>query len=240
LVVSVGTSGYAYKEWKGTFYPADLPADGMLRWYAGRLRAVEINNTFYRMPSEKVLLGWAAEVPDGFTFVLKASQRITHRKRLKDAGEELAYFLRTANVLGPKLGPTLFQLPPNLKKDLPRLRDFLALVPRGWRAALEFRHASWLDDEVFDALKAHNAALCIADADPEEGETDPLVIPTVATADWGYLRLRRAAYQPADLARWAATITSQAWGDAYVFFKHEDAGAGPKLAAEFTALLPSG
>lgn len=236
--IAVGTSGYAYKEWKGSFYPADLPADGMLRFYGSRFRAVEINNTFYRMPTEKVLVAWAADVPDGFTFVLKASQRITHRKRLKDAGEEVAYFLKTANVLGPKLGPTLFQLPPNLKKDLPRLQEFLGHVPEIWRAAFEFRHASWFDDEVFAALKGHNAALVIADTDPEEGETDPLVVPTVATADWGYLRLRRAAYQAADLKRWAGTITSQRWHDAFVFFKHEEAGAGPKLADAFTAELP--
>ncbi len=237
--IAVGTSGYAYKEWKGSFYPADLPADGMLKYYGQRFGAVEINNTFYRMPTEKILVGWAAEVPDGFTFVLKASQRITHRKRLKEAGEELAYFLRTANVLGPRLGPTLFQLPPNLKKDLPRLADFLALVPRTWRAAFEFRHATWLDDEVFETLREHNAALVIAETDREEGETDPLVIPTVATADWGYLRLRRAGYAKGDLERWAATVSAQPWKDAFVFFKHEEAGAGPKLAAEFTALLPS-
>jgi len=238
--IAVGTSGYAYKEWKGSFYPADLPADGMLRFYGSRFSAVEINNTFYRMPTEKVLVGWAADVPDGFTFVLKASQRITHRKRLKDAGEEVAYFLRTANVLGPKLGPTLFQLPPNLKQDLPRLVDFLSHIPDTWRAAFEFRHASWLDDEVFAALKARNAALVIADTDPEEGETEPLRIPAVATADWGYLRLRRAEYTKADLERWATTITSQPWKDAFVFFKHEEAGAGPRLAEEFRALLPSG
>jgi len=239
--IAVGTSGYAYKEWKGSFYPADLPADGMLRYYGERFGAVEINNTFYRMPSEKVLLAWAAEVPDGFTFVLKASQRITHRKRLKDAGEEVAYFLRVANVLGPKLGPTLFQLPPNLKKDLPRLVDFLALVPRTWRAALEFRHPSWFDDEVFAVLKSHNAALCVADTDrAEEGDKEALVVPFVATADWGYLRLRRAEYAKPDLLRWAKQVTSQPWSEAFVFFKHEEAGAGPKLAAEFTALLPSG
>ena len=236
--IAVGTSGYAYKEWKGSFYPADLPADGMLRFYGSRFRTVEINNTFYRMPTEKVVVGWAADVPDGFTFVLKASQRITHRKRLKDAGEELAYFLKTANVLGPKLGPTLFQLPPNLKKDLPRLQDFLGHVPETWRAAFEFRHASWFDDEVFAALKTHNAALVIADTDPEEGEAEPLVVPTVATADWGYLRLRRAEYKKADLVRWAKTVTSQPWTDAFVFFKHEEAGAGPKLADAFTAELP--
>jgi len=238
--IAVGTSGYAYKEWKGSFYPADLPADGMLRFYGERFKAVEINNTFYRMPTEKVLVAWAADVPDGFTFVLKASQRITHRKRLKDAGEEMAFFLRTANVLGPKLGPTLFQLPPNLKKDLPRLAEFLTLVPRTWRAAFEFRHASWFDEEVFAALKDHNAALCVADTDPEEGEAEPLTVPTVATADWGYLRLRRAEYRKPHLERWAKTIAAQPWRDAFVFFKHEEAGAGPKLAAEFTALLPSG
>jgi len=236
--IAVGTSGYAYKEWKGSFYPVDLPADGMLRFYGSRFGAVEINNTFYRMPTEKVLLGWAADVPDGFTFVLKASQRITHRKRLKDAGEEVAYFLKTANVLGPRLGPTLFQLPPNLKKDLPRLVDFLSHVPDTWRAAFEFRHASWLDDEVFAALRARNAALVVADTDPEEGETEPLVIPTLATADWGYLRLRRAGYTNSDLQRWAGTIREQPWKDAFVFFKHEEAGAGPRLVDEFTALLP--
>ena len=236
--IAVGTSGYAYKEWKGSFYPADLPADGMLHFYGSRFSTVEINNTFYRMPTEKVVVGWAADVPDGFTFVLKASQRITHRKRLKDAGDEVAYFLKTANVLGPKLGPTLFQLPPNLKKDLPRLQEFLGHLPETWRAAFEFRHASWFDDEVFAALKGHNAALVIADTDPEEGETEPLVVPTVATADWGYLRLRRTEYKKADLERWAKTVTSQSWKDAFVFFKHEEAGAGPKLADAFTAELP--
>ena len=238
--IAVGTSGYAYKEWKGFFYPADLPTDGMLRYYGERLTTVEINNTFYRMPKEKVLLDWAAVVPDGFRFVLKASQKITHFKRLKDVGGEVEYFLRVATVLGPKLGPTLFQLPPNLKKDLPRLTDFLALIPRTWRAALEFRHASWFDDDTFAALKEHNAALCVADTDPgAEGGTEALEVPFVATADWGYLRLRRAGYAKPDLERWAGRVTSQAWSDAFVFFKHEDAGAGPKLAAEFTALLPT-
>jgi uncharacterized protein YecE (DUF72 family) len=238
--IAVGTSGYAYKEWKGSFYPAGLPSDGMLRFYGERFTTVEINNTFYRMPSEKVLVAWAADVPDSFTFVLKASQRITHRKRLKDAGDELSYFLRVATVLGPKLGPTLFQLPPNLKKDLPRLVDFLSLVPRTWRAAFEFRHATWFDDEVYAALRSHNAALCLADVDPaEEGEKEALQVPFVTTADWGYLRLRRASYGTPDLKRWAERVASQPWGEAFVFFKHEDEGAGPRLAADFTALLPS-
>ena len=237
--IAVGTSGYAYKEWKGSFYPADLPADGMLRFYGSLFGAVEINNTFYRMPTEKVLVGWAGDVPDDFTFVLKASQRITHRKRLKEAGEEVAYFMKTATVLGRKLGPTLFQLPPNLKKDLPRLTEFLSHIPDTWRAAFEFRHASWFDDETYAALKGHNAALVIADTDPEEGEAEPLQVPTVATADWGYLRLRRAGYQKADLERWADTVESQGWREAFVFFKHEDEGAGPELVEAFTALLPT-
>lgn len=230
--VAVGTSGYAYKEWKGSFYPADLKADEMLRFYGTQFRTVEINNTFYRMPSEKLLLGWSQQVPDGFTFVLKASQRITHQKRLKDANEEVGYFLRTASVLGEKLGPTLFQLPPNFKKDLGRLKDFLALLPRRWRAALEFRHASWYDDEVYEALRAHNAALCAADTDEEDAKL-------VATADWGYLRLRRMAYDETQLRGWAERIGQQSWADAFVYFKHEDEATGPKLAAQFIQLLPS-
>lgn len=228
--ILTGTSGYAYKEWKGHFYPADLPADEMLRFYGERLEAVEINNTFYRMPKEKVLLDWAAQVPDGFTFVLKASRRITHIKRLKDVGEEVRYLLQTANVLGKKLGPTLFQLPPNFKKDVPRLTDFLALIPKTWRAALEFRHESWFDDETYAVLRAHDAALVCSDEDEEK---EP---PFVSTASWGYLRLRRGSY---DLSAWAKRVGDQPWSDAFVFFKHEEEGAGPKMAAEFTALLPT-
>ena len=162
MIVLAGTSGFSYKEWKGSFYPEKQPADEMLSFYASRFSTVEINATFYRMPTEKQLLSWAGQVPDTFTFVLKAPQRITHHKRLVDAAEEVAYFLKTATVLGPRLGPTLFQLPPNLKKDLDRLLTFLALIPRGWRAAMEFRHPSWFDDDVFGALREHNVALCIA------------------------------------------------------------------------------
>ena len=224
--MAVGTSGFAYKEWKGSFYPEDLPAAGMLAFYASRFPAVEINNTFYRMPTEKVLLQWAAQVPDGFTFVLKASQRITHHARLRDADELVEYFTRTASTLGPKLGPTLFQLPPNMKKDVGRLREFLALLPRRWRAAFEFRHASWFDDEIYAALRETNAALCVADTDDGEGQVVP-------TADWGYLRLRREAYDDAALAAWAERVASQPWTEALVFFKHEDEGAGPRLAARF-------
>jgi len=232
--VQVGTSGYAYKEWKGTFYPADLKADAYLPFYAGRFGTVEINNTFYRMPTEKVLLQWAEQVPDGFTFVLKASQKITHRKRLKECGEDLQYFLRTANVLGARGGPTLFQLPPNMKKDLPRLQDFLTLLPNTWRAAFEFRHASWFDDDVFGLLKAHNAALVAAETSPEESE---LVVPFVPTADWGYLRLRQVVYERPALRAWADRIRGAPWTEAFVFFKHEDEGTGPRLAAEFLEIL---
>lgn len=235
MKVAVGTSGFAYKEWRGTFYPADLKESEFLAFYAGRLGAVEINNTFYRMPKESLLADWASRVPEHFTFVLKAPQKITHMKRLKDAGEEVGYFLRTANVLGPRLGPTLFQLPPNLKQDLPRLRDFLALIPRTWRAAFEFRHPSWLADGTHALLREHGAALVCAEMDP--AESDAAAPPLVATASWGYLRLRKGDYSAADLASWAERIATQPWDAAFVFFKHEDAGTGPRLAAEFGSIV---
>jgi len=223
--VLAGTSGFSYKEWKGSFYPEDLPAEEMLAYYSARLPAVEINNTFYRMPKPSMLEGWAAQVPAEFRFILKASQRITHRKRLKEAGDEVAYFFQTASTLGERLGPTLFQLPPNLKKDLPRLEAFLEVLPPRAPAAFEFRHASWFEDDVFGALRAKGAALCVA-------EDEELATPLVATADWGYLRLRRQDYDDAAVAGWAEKVRAQAWTEAFVFFKHEDAGSGPKLAAE--------
>ncbi len=229
--VRAGTSGFSYKEWKGAFYPEDLAPAGMLRYYAERLRAVEINNTFYRMPKPALLEGWAAEVPADFRFVLKASQRITHHKRLKEAAAEVAYFFRVAVTLGERLGPALFQLPPNLKKDLPRLEAFLATIPEDRSAAFEFRHASWFEEDVFEALRSKGAALCIA-------EDEDLATPLVATADWGYLRLRRQDYAEADVAAWAERIRAQKWSEAYVFFKHEDAGSGPKLAAQLQGLFP--
>jgi uncharacterized protein YecE (DUF72 family) len=224
--LAVGTSGYAYKEWKGTFYPEKLPQYEMLRYYGTQFSTVEINNTFYRMPRESVLVNWSGQVPDGFRFVLKASQRITHQKRLQDVSEELSYFLKTATILGSKLGPTLFQLPPNFKKDLPRLAAFLDLLPQRWQAALEFRHASWHDDETYQTLRQHGVALCAADTDEEAGRV-------VATADWGYLRLRRTQYEAADLDRWVMAVREQPWQEAFVYFKHEDAGTGPKLAQAF-------
>lgn len=228
----VGTSGFSYKEWKGSFYPADLPVARMLGYYAERLPAVEINNTFYRMPTESLLGKWAAEVPETFTFVLKAPQRITHQKRLREAGEDVAHFFAIAATLGPRRGPVLFQLPPYLRSDLPRLRDFLALLPPGGRAAFEFRHESWFDDEVYQALRDGGAALCVSDTD-EEGRPAPLV----STAGWGYLRLRRPDYGAAELAGWAERIRAQPWSDAFVFFKHEQEGKGAALATALLGLL---
>jgi uncharacterized protein YecE (DUF72 family) len=225
-----GTSGFSYKEWKGSFYPEDLPDSEMLRFYSSRLPAVEINNTFYRMPRASLLESWAEQVPDGFSFALKASQQITHRKRLKDAGESVLYFLQVATTLGDRLGPVLFQLPPNLKKDLPRLKDFLAGLPRSFRAAFEFRHASWFDDEVFGALSEAGAALCWA-------EDEELATPHQSTAGWGYLRLRRQDYGEEEVRAWADRILGQPWSDAYVFFKHEDEGTGPRLAAKLREIL---
>jgi uncharacterized protein YecE (DUF72 family) len=231
MQILVGTSGWSYKEWKGSFYPTGLPTDDMLRHYAERFPTVEINNSFYRIPKEKVLLEWAAQVPAGFRFVLKASRRITHINRLGDEDGSLGYFLRTVNVLGERLGPTLFQCPPSLRKDIGRLREFLTLVPRTWRAALEFRHGSWFDDEVYEALHAHDVALVAVD---EDEETTPLV----PTASWGYLRLRRTGYGDDELEAWVERIESQPWREAFVFLKHdEEGGTGPEAAVRLVAMV---
>jgi uncharacterized protein YecE (DUF72 family) len=227
--VRVGTSGYSYKEWKGPFYPEKLPAKAYLRYYGSRFSTVEINNTFYRMPTEKLVSAWAAEVSEGFVFALKAPQRITHIARLKDAGGPTEAFVRVAQTLGPRLGPLLFQLPPFLRKDVALLRTFLESAPKGPRYAFEFRHASWFDDEVWGVLRAHGASLCVA-----EGET--LESPLVATADWGYVRLRRNAYPDEVLAGWAAKIRAQPWKDAFVFLKHDD-GDAPSVAARLMTHL---
>jgi uncharacterized protein YecE (DUF72 family) len=224
----VGTSGYSYKEWVGSFYPEKQPAAGMLRFYGERFRTVEINNTFYRAPSAGMLQKWAGEVPETFRFVLKAPKRITHEKKLADVDDAVGYLLEVSKTLGEKRGPFLFQLPPFFGKDVPRLKDFLARLGAA-PAALEFRHVSWFDDEVYDALRAHGAALCLAETD--EGEA-----PFVATAPWGYLRLRREDYGDAELAAWVERVKSQAWETAYVFFKHEDEGQAPRLAARFLEL----
>ena len=228
----VGTSGYNFPEWKGTFYPAKIKPTEMLPYYAGRLSTVEINYTFYRMPTAKTVAGWNAAVPDRFTFVLKTPQRITHMARLRDVDDPLRFFTETVRPLGPKLGPILVQLPPNFKQDLARLKDFLTLFPADLRCAFEFRNASWFADATYEALRAANAALCIADT--EDGHT-----PLQATADFGYFRLRDEGYQETDLETWAKQIAElgKPWTEAFVFFKHEESGEGPKLAQRFAALF---
>jgi len=222
--VFVGTSGYNYPEWRGTFYPEKFSTDKMLAYYAERFPTVEINYTFYRMPTEKLLAGWSAGTPASFSFTLKAPRRITHDSKLQRCEELLEVFCRTARTLGPKLATLLFQLPPTFKKDAPVLRAFLKLLPEGTRAALEFRHASWFDTEVFDALRSRNIALCVADS-------EKLHAPVEITADYAYFRLRDEGYQQADIERWAGTIRAlQDVADAFVYFKHEEQGLGPEFA----------
>ena len=221
--ILAGTSGYSYKEWLGHFYPQKLPANEMLRYYGERFATVEINNTFYRMPAEGMLSRWCSEVPADFTFTLKAPRRITHDMRLRDAQSAVAAFAGRAAAMGDKLGVLLFQLPPFLKKDLPRLRDFLDVLPPGTPAAFEFRNASWQDDEVYDMLRARGAMLCVTDT--EEGDT-----PFVATAECGYVRLRRTHYEERELAAWAERIAAQPLTCAYVYFMHEDEALGCRFA----------
>jgi uncharacterized protein YecE (DUF72 family) len=224
----IGTSGYSYAEWKGNFYPEKTAAKDMLRFYAGKFPTVEINNTFYKMPKADLLTGWAEQVPEHFSFAIKAPQKITHIRRLKECAELLTYLFGVVDVLGARLGPLLFQLPPNFKKDVPRLKAFFEAMPERRRVAFEFRHASWFDDEVFETLRGERAALCVADTGEEP------VAPLVATTDWGYLRLRREEFSDAELRDWARRIAEQPWSDAYVFLKHEEEGKGPQLAARLT------
>ena len=226
----MGTSGYNYPEWRGSFYPEKLRAAAMLPFYAERFSTVEINATFYQMPTATTLAGWDRATPSSFVFTLKAPQRITHMRRLHDVDELVRLFCDTARTLGPKLGPLLFQLPPNFARDRDRLADLLVLIPPGLRCALEFRHPSWFADDVYELLRARNAALCIADT--EEGTT-----PDVTTASWGYLRLRDAGYSDADLEAWARRATRAPWADAYVYFKHEETARGPALADRFRVQL---
>jgi uncharacterized protein YecE (DUF72 family) len=218
-----GTSGYSYKEWLGHFYPEKLHPNEMLRYYAERFETVEINNTFYRMPSEKVLAQWAVETSERFTFTLKAPKRITHEQRLKESESSVAEFLRRCDTLGDKLGPILFQLPHFLKKDVPRLRDFLALLGTGRRVAFDFRNDTWRDDDVYDALRERGAMFCVTDN--EEGET-----PYVVTAECGYVRLRRTHYDEAELREWAERIAGRGLDCTYVYFMHEDEALGCRFA----------
>jgi uncharacterized protein YecE (DUF72 family) len=227
MKLHVGTSGYSYKEWKGNFYPEDLPAKEMLSYYSRRLPAVEINNTFYRLPQASMIENWKAQVPARFRFSIKASQRITHIKRLNNVADETKYLLETVALLEKRLGVVLFQLPPNMKKDSGRLKAFLDLLPADTRAAFEFRHETWLDDEVFGLLRQKDCALVVSDTDEK-----PLT-EIISTASWGYLRLRRTSYDENDLVNWLQRVREQKWKDAFVFFKHEDEGVGPKLAAGF-------
>jgi len=226
----IGTSGYSYKPWKGTFYPEDLPARQMLRYYGERFRAVEINSTFYGVPKASILEGWAGAVPADFQFALKAPRQITHVRKLHDACDLVSHLLEVAGALTERRGPLLFQLPPASKKDVTRLRAFLASLPLQHRAAFEFRHPSWFDDEIFGLLRQHQAALCIAEA---EGD---LQVPFVSTADWGYVRLRLSDYSDVDLKTWLTRVREQGWKDAFVFFKHEDEGKGPQMAKRFLEL----
>jgi uncharacterized protein YecE (DUF72 family) len=230
MQVLIGTSGFSYPAWRGGFYPEKLPETKMLGYYAGHFRAVEINNSFYRMPSAEVLARWAGETPPEFHFALKSPRRITHDKRLLDVASAIERLVEASRSLGDKRGPILFQLPPNMKKDLARLDEFLAALPAELTAAVEFRHESWFADDVYTCLRTRKAALCIA-------ESEEIATPVEATADWGYLRLRREDYDDAMVAAWGARIKAQGWSQAYVFFKHEDTGKGPIAAARLHELM---
>ena len=223
-----GTSGYSFKEWKGSFYPADLKSDQLLSFYATKFPTLEINNSFYQLPKEHILLEWASQVPEQFTFSLKASRRITHFTRLKAESESLVGFLlKNTSVLGDRLGPILFQLPPNLKKDIERLKTFLGYLPLDRRYAFEFRHESWFDDETFSVMRDRDIALCVS-------ESAELACPVVSTATWGYLRLHKLDYSTSELESWAKCVGSQAWNEAYVYFKHDEgAGSGPPAVEAF-------
>jgi uncharacterized protein YecE (DUF72 family) len=228
MKLHAGTSGFAFKEWKGSFYPSDLKDDAMLGYYASKFPTVEINNTFYRLPKEAVLQAWGAQVPEPFTFAIKASQRITHYARLKpESASAVEFLLKNTSSLAGRLGPILFQLPPNLKKDIDRLRSFLEMLPADRRYTIEFRHESWFEDDVFAALRERNIPLCIT-------EQPEFAAPVVSTATWGYARLHRFDYDATMLSEWAKRIAGQPWNEAYVFFKHDEGiGSGPPAVGAF-------
>ena len=224
-MIFVGTSGYNYPEWKGSFYPQTLAAAKMLPYYAERFRTVEINYTFYRMPTPALVAGWAAQVSSDFKFTLKAPRRITHDRRLKGVADSLQSFCAAAAALGPQLGALLFQLPPSLRKDTSLFDGFLETLPSPICAAFEFRHDSWLDQEIFTRLRSRNLALCIADSEQR-------TTPVMATANYAYLRLRDEGYTEVHIAEWASRVSELATRcqDVYVYFKHEDQGKGPEFA----------
>ena len=228
----IGTSGFQYSEWKGNFYPEDLSAAKMLPFYAERLSTTEINYTFHRIPALKTIDNWKALTPTQFRFALKAPQKITHWSKLRECADTLRYFQDVTGALGDKLGPVLFQLPPNFKKDTLVLGDFLNGLPTGMRAAFEFRHESWFAEDVYEVFRANNVALCL-------NETAEFAAPKIVTADFGYLRLRREDYDTPMIEQWVAFVKQQEtkWGEAFVYFKHEEAGLGPKFAQQMMALL---
>ena len=228
-----GTSGYGYKEWKGNFYPDKISPKEMLRFYAERFQTVEVNNTYYRLPTGGVLASWAEQVPDDFIFAFKAPRKITHLKRLRNVGEETGYLFRSLSILERKLGPVLFQFPKSFPADRLVLEAFLDLIPGRMSCAFEFRSPSWGQAEILDLLREKDHSLCAADTDENPAEE------IISTASWGYLRLRRSAYADADLSLWLEKILSQKWEKAFVFFKHEDEALGPKLADRFQKLADS-
>ncbi len=230
----LGTSGFQYAEWKGTFYPEDLPAAKMLPFYAEHFSTTEVNYTFHRIPSAKTVENWTRLTPDGFRFALKAPQKVTHFAKLRNCADTVDYFYEVVSGLGERLGPVLFQLPASFKKDAPLLAEFTAHLPPSLRAAFEFRSETWLNEEIFEILRQRNCALCLAD-------TEKLSAPVVMTADWSYYRLRREDYQPADVKRWAETIRekSSSHAEVFVYFKHEESGMGPKLAKQLQQFFPA-
>jgi uncharacterized protein YecE (DUF72 family) len=229
--IHVGTSGFAHKEWKGKFYPEKLPSKDMLRFYAERLNTVEINNTFYHMPKESVLMSWSEQVPDDYVFSLKAPQVITHVKRLKNVFEETEYLFKALSVLDRKLGPVLFQFPKSFYADQLALENFLGLIPGAMACTFEFRNPSWFDAGITDLLRKKGCSLCIADTDENPAQV------IISTAPWGYLRLRRSDYTEADLSQWLEKILSQKWERAFVYFKHEDEAKGADIAMHFQELV---
>ncbi len=230
MKIYVGTSGFAHKEWKGKFYPEKIAPQDMLRFYAERLKTVEINNTFYHMPKESVLTSWAGKVPDDFVFALKAPQVITHIKQLRNVFEQTEYLFKALSVLDRKLGPLLFQFPKSFSADRTALADFLPLIPGNSACAFDFRSPTWLDEEILDLLRQKGCSWCLEDTDENP------VREIINTAPRGYLRLRRSAYTETELSQWMERILSQKWERAFVFFKHED---GPEMAMRFQELIDS-
>ena len=232
-MIYVGTSGYSYKEWKGSFYPENIPAKEMLSFYASHFQSVELNNTFYRLPQKSMIESWKAQVPDNFRFTMKASQLITHFKRLKDAGRETKMMLERITAFEDRLGVVLFRLPPDMKKDIRRLEALLKHLPADIRVAFQLEDPTWFDDDVLALLRSQNRALAVVD-------TEEMPAAHIRnTSDWGYMRLRRVKYSKSELKKWIARMRAQEWTNTYVFFKHEDEGTGPKLAAQFLGLVNS-